>query len=125
MRLGRTRTILNAPPRHVVVIYNPVSGGGTAKRTVDHMVAPIFKLSRIDFTVVMTEYAGFAVEYVRGIDPDVVNGLLIAGGDGLVHECVTGYSTHPDYQQLRQRVPIGICPSGTANAMAVSVCPLC
>ena len=56
MRLGRARTALSAPPRHIVVIYNPVSGGGASKRLVDHMVAPIFKLARIDFTAIRTEY---------------------------------------------------------------------
>lgn len=41
----------------------------------------------------------------------------MAGGDGLVHEVITGYFRHPDHENL-SRVPVGIIPSGTANAMA-------
>ena len=31
--------------RHILVIYNPVSGGGASKRLLDHMIAPVFKVS--------------------------------------------------------------------------------
>lgn len=72
MRIGRTRAALGVPARHIVVIYNPVSGGGASKRLVDHMVGPVFKLAKVDFTAIRTEYAGFAISYVAGIDPTTV-----------------------------------------------------
>lgn len=42
---------------------------------------------------------------------------MVAGGDGLVHEVVTGYFAHAN-QELIQELAIGIVPGGTANAMA-------
>lgn len=103
--------------RNIVVIYNPVSGAGAAKRLVQHMVVPILKLTGLKFTIVETQYRRHAVEYMQTLDLDSVDGVIISGGDGLVHEVVTGYFLHPNQERMRL-VPIGICPSGTANAMA-------
>lgn len=50
-------------------------------------------------------------------DLSTVQGIIIAGGDGLVHEVVTGYFQHPDQEGIH-KIPVGITPSGTANAMA-------
>ena len=102
--------------RHITVLYNPVSGGGcvtpyshleaagrlrprsfplltlssspssAAKRLVEHMVEPILKLAKMRYTIVPTEYRRFAVEYVKNLDCSSTDGIVIAGGDGLVHE---------------------------------------
>lgn len=50
------------------------------------------------------------------LDPATVDGVLVAGGDGLVHEVITGYFNNPN--SAMRDVPIGITPAGTANAMA-------
>eukprot|EP00050_Salpingoeca_kvevrii_P021000 m.105082 g.105082 ORF g.105082 m.105082 type:complete len:627 (-) comp9130_c0_seq2:2306-4186(-) len=106
--------------RHLTVIYNPVSGNGTAKKIVDHMVTPVFRLAHVEYDVVPTQYAGYAVEYMRELDISTTDGVIIAGGDGLVHEVVTGYCLRPDGGG---GIPVGIVPSGTANAMAHDLHP--
>eukprot|EP00039_Didymoeca_costata_P025376 m.13110 g.13110 ORF g.13110 m.13110 type:complete len:503 (-) comp4793_c0_seq2:81-1589(-) len=105
-----------AADRHLTVVYNPISGAGVAKKIVDHFVEPVLRLAGLRYDIVATEYRGFAIEYLMKIDPTKTDGVLIAGGDGLVHECVTGYFRRPDVKEID--LPLGLIPSGTANAMA-------
>lgn len=102
--------------RHITILYNPVSGAGIAKRLVEHMVEPVLKLAGCKFTTIQTEYRGFAIDFMLSLDPTKTDGILIAGGDGLVHEVCTGYFRRPDAAELD--IPLGLVPSGTANAMA-------
>eukprot|EP00041_Stephanoeca_diplocostata_P032402 m.1037191 g.1037191 ORF g.1037191 m.1037191 type:complete len:300 (-) comp24141_c1_seq2:90-989(-) len=37
-RVGHAREILQLPRRHIILVYNPVSGGGKSKLMVDHVV---------------------------------------------------------------------------------------
>lgn len=104
--------------RHITVIYNPVGGGGKAKRMVAHMVVPILQLTKLKFTVMPTLYRRHAVKLVKEIDIDSTNGIIVCGGDGLVHEVITGYFAHPEHDRLKEKIHVGITPCGTANAMA-------
>lgn len=104
--------------RHVTVIYNPVGGGGKARTLVGSMVVPILQLTKHRFTVMPTKFRRHAVEILRNLDIDSTNAIIVCGGDGLVHEVITGYFLHPKLEKLKSSIPIGICPCGTANAMA-------
>ncbi|EDQ88820.1 uncharacterized protein MONBRDRAFT_32642 [Monosiga brevicollis MX1] len=118
-RLGESRGP-NYIPRHILVVFNPISGGGAAKRLVSHIVLPVLERTRTDYTVQATEYKRHAVQLMRDLDPEMYDGIIVAGGDGLVHEVITGYFTHRNQKAIR-KVPIGIVPSGTANAMATAL----
>lgn len=89
--LGASRLASREKRRQLTIIYNPVSGNGTAKKIIDRLVTPVFRAALVEFDVVPTQYAGFAMEYVEELDISKLDGLMIAGGDGLVHEVVTGY----------------------------------
>lgn len=102
--------------RHLTVLYNPISGAGVAKKLVEHMVEPVLRLAGASYDVVATEYRGFATEFMLKLDPSKTTGVLICGGDGLVHEVVTGFFRRPDHATIN--VTLGLVPSGTANAMA-------
>lgn len=102
--------------RHIIVLYNPISGAGVAKKLVDNMVEPVLRLSGCKYTIQATEYRGYAIEYMLKLDPESCDGVLIVGGDGLVHEVVTGYFRRPDIEKID--VTLGLVPCGTANAMA-------
>lgn len=90
--------------RHITVIYNPVGGGGKAKRLVGHMVVPILQLTRLKFKVVPTQYRCHAVELVRDLDLESTDGIIVCGGDGLVHEVITGYFQHPNQELIHKKV---------------------
>ena len=55
------RVRLRLRHRHITVIYNPVGGGGKAKRLVAHMVVPVLQLAKLRFTVTPTQYRSHAV----------------------------------------------------------------
>lgn len=162
-RVGQQRLADEAPPRHLTLLYNPVSGDGTAKRIVDRLVTPVLRAAEVQYDVVPTQYAGYATEYLQDMNLDSCDGILIAGGDGLVAEVITGYlyaamtaatavadplpvsvarttSTQPllvhligflpmptsyspplsrsNREDKGRGIPVGIIPSGTANALA-------
>lgn len=41
--------------RRITIIYNPVSGGGKAKRIVAHLVEPVLQLAKVPYTVMATQ----------------------------------------------------------------------
>eukprot|EP00039_Didymoeca_costata_P004887 m.76845 g.76845 ORF g.76845 m.76845 type:complete len:834 (+) comp12585_c0_seq1:102-2603(+) len=114
--VGIGRTLKNQK-RHVIIVYNPVSGSGKAKKNVENMVIPILEIAGVNFQVIATEYRGFAREFAKDFDYTRTNGLVVAGGDGLVSEVVTGLYLRSD-NLIESGFPVGIVPSGTANAMA-------
>lgn len=81
---------LNCPPRHVMLIYNPISGGGKSKALVDDVVVPIFRMAGVDFTLIRTEFQGFCTKYIKTLAVGSCDCIAIAGGDGLLLEAVTG-----------------------------------
>lgn len=117
-RIGQAREIMDLPRRHVVLIYNPVSGGGRSKTMIDHIIVPVFRLARVNFTLVRTECRGFASSYIQSMDRSTVHCLAISGGDGLVQECITGIFSREDAHDFTEEVDVSIIATGTANAMA-------
>eukprot|EP00048_Salpingoeca_helianthica_P005630 m.89768 g.89768 ORF g.89768 m.89768 type:complete len:759 (-) comp13673_c1_seq1:46-2322(-) len=100
----------------ITVIYNPVSGAGTARKIAEQTVVPVLRLAGLEVLVVPTTHRGFATSYAASMDLKVSNTIVICGGDGLVSEVITGLMNRgPD---IKEQVFVGIVPSGTANAMA-------
>ena len=94
--------------RHVTVIYNPKGGGGKAKTYVSKMVVPVLELAKLKFTVQPTKYRNHAVEILRDLNPERTDAVIVCGGDGLVHEAITGYFQNPQQDLIHKRVAIGI-----------------
>eukprot|EP00038_Savillea_parva_P008897 m.179899 g.179899 ORF g.179899 m.179899 type:complete len:534 (+) comp14880_c0_seq1:210-1811(+) len=117
-RVGAAREALNCPPRHILLIYNPISGGGRSKALVDNVVVPVFRLAGVDFTLVRTEFQGFCSKYIKTLAVGNCDCIAIAGGDGLLLEAVSGYMGHSDTAGLMAHSPLASIPTGTANAMA-------
>jgi len=90
-KVGDQRAFAGASKRHLTILYNPISGDGTAKRIVDKLVTPVLRAAFVEYDVVPTQYAGYATEYVHDMKLDGCDGILIAGGDGVVAEVITGY----------------------------------
>ena len=96
--------------KKLVLFYNPVSGHAAFKNKLDGMIEA-FQRRRILLLLYRTKKEGnedFAA-FVREVEPD---GILAAGGDGTVHECVNIMMKH----QLD--LPLGIIGSGTSNDFA-------
>ena len=96
--------------KKLVLFYNPVSGHAAFKNKLDWMIEA-FQRRGILLLLYRTKKEGneeFA-SFVRAVQPD---GILAAGGDGTVHECVNLMVRHG------LNIPIGIIGSGTSNDFA-------
>ena len=105
------------PARHVTVILNPVAGGNKKCRDdYETYCAPLFHLAGLKVSLVTTEGEGQARELMEIMDN--TNCIVVAGGDGTVHEAVTGLLRRPDVNLATKRFPIGILPLGKNNNVA-------
>ncbi|MFX1511836.1 MAG: diacylglycerol/lipid kinase family protein [Promethearchaeota archaeon] len=89
-------------------ITNPVSRGGKNKNAPDRIKKYLDSLNQgIDYSILVAEWAGHAVELAREnrADYDVI---VSSGGDGTVNEVANGVGIHNSTR-------IGILPLGTGN----------
>lgn len=96
--------------KKLVLFYNPVSGHAALKNKLDWLVES-FQRRGVIIIPYRTKKEGDSdfVNFCNEIKPD---GILAAGGDGTVHECVN-LMMHGDIE-----VPMGILGSGTSNDFA-------
>ena len=93
------------------VIMNPVSGGGDHAPTVRRLA------ERHGYSVVETEAESDGVALARAAATDGVDVLAACGGDGTVHEIVTGLADSDALDTVR----FGVVPAGTANIFASDI----
>ncbi|MCB2100129.1 MAG: diacylglycerol kinase family lipid kinase [Rhodobacterales bacterium] len=105
---------VSGPPavgRRLLVIRNPVAGrrhGGRFARIMGHLWSLGCKV-----TVIETRFRGDAEAIAAEIDPDTVDVVVAAGGDGTINEVING---------LKGRdIPLAIVPLGTANVLAAEI----
>ena len=94
----------------LVLFYNPVSGHAAFKNKLDWIVEA-FQRRGILLLLYRTKREGNEdfVEFLREVKPE---GVLAAGGDGTVHECVNLLVKN------NIDLPLGIIGSGTSNDFA-------
>jgi diacylglycerol kinase (ATP) len=93
----------------LVIIANPVAGGGRAYRSVQdylrHRTHPDCKFEIL--TTRSRDHAGLLARELAADPPDL---LAICGGDGTLNE-VASHIPHPPF-------PVALLPAGTANVVA-------
>lgn len=116
-RVGGNKTALR--PRYLVII-NPFGGERRARHVYDTIVQPMLAEAQIEHDLSPTQYRTHAKLLAHSVKKDLYQGLLVVGGDGLLHECINGllsrrdWATTPDFY-------LGIIPAGTSNAIARSL----
>ncbi|KAI1299394.1 Acylglycerol kinase, mitochondrial [Halotydeus destructor] len=98
--------------RHVTVVLNPVAKGRKAKSQYEQYAAPILNCAGIKLSVIQTEAEGQARDILEIMDN--TDAVVIAGGSGTIHECVTGSLRRAD----KKLYPIGVLPIGNKNVSA-------
>lgn len=102
-------TLLGKSP-HLLVLVNPISGGGHGKRLAPSL-PDIFKHYGQTAQVVLLSGTGSALETISTCTSEY-GGIVAVGGDGTVNEVATAvYRTCPEK-------PIGIIPLGLSNCLA-------
>lgn len=109
--------------RKFVVFVNPKSGSGTALKIWRQTVCPMFQEAGIEVTLIVTEYANHAKEYVSNMNhlTAAVEAVVIIGGDGLLFEVVNGIADREDSAQVWQRLVLAPIPGGTGNGLIKSI----
>lgn len=102
--------------RHLQIIINPVSGRGQAAQIFER-VRPLFERSNLEYTVTETFSAIDTKNVVRELDLSKIDGLVIVGGDGTIHDAIAGLMSRSD-RDIAIKTPLGIIPGGTGNGLS-------
>ncbi|KAF9431370.1 hypothetical protein BGZ76_000404 [Entomortierella beljakovae] len=89
------------------VLRNEVMSGDAAHKIVERFMSD-------------TEYGRHAVDIAHNLDLQELDTLVVVSGDGVLHEVINGLLTRPDWDKAR-KLPIGIVPAGSGNAIATSI----
>ena len=103
-------------PRHLQIIINPVSGRGQTGLIFER-VRPLFDRSNLKYTVTETVSAIDTQNVVRELDLSKIDGLVIVGGDGTIHNAIAGLMSRSD-SETAIKTPLGIIPGGTGNGLS-------
>ncbi|KAI7859378.1 ATP-NAD kinase-like domain-containing protein [Circinella umbellata] len=128
-KVGETQTFCQLVMGHIYeginvgrrfkVLVNPFSGQGHAKKIFQEKVAPVFKSAQCKVDYQETEYQGHATEIAKDLDIDAFDAIVTVSGDGIIHEVINGFSQRSDARTALKKVPLGVIPGGTGNALSI------
>lgn len=98
------------------IFLNPTSGKKKS-RIVFQQIRPLLDNSNLEYTLTETTRPGQIKDNLSQINLSEIDGVIIVGGDGSIHEAVNGLMNHQDWQKAILK-PIGIIPAGTGNGLA-------
>lgn len=99
-----------SPPKRLLVIANPISGGGRSRALVPALCAAL-QARGVTAESYFTTCSGDASARAQQAADEAWDGLIAAGGDGTVNEVLNGM------QDLDR--PLGFLPLGTANVLGL------
>jgi len=111
--------------RRLLCILNPLAGSGRANYLFDKLARPILEAANAQLDVKVTTAPGEAVHIARDLVLDAVDGIVICGGDGSVHEVVEGLVSRPDAQKACSSLSLTHLPGGSGNAIAQNIAAEC
>ncbi|KAF5903960.1 sphingosine kinase 2, partial [Clarias magur] len=106
--------------RRLLLLVNPYSGRGLAMQWCQTHILPMISEANISYNLIQTERQNHARELISEISLNEWDGIVIASGDGLLHEVINGLMDRPDWEEAI-KTPVGILPCGSGNALAGSV----
>ncbi|MGF1541503.1 MAG: diacylglycerol kinase family protein [Pleurocapsa sp.] len=112
---------IDAPPqpRRLQILINPNSGKQKAWQIFE-LVRPLLTRSNLEFMVTETFSGEDTKHKVREMDLSTVDGLVVVGGDGTIHDAIAGLMSRQDGDRAIQ-TPIGVIPGGTGNGLCKSL----
>ncbi|KAI3353035.1 hypothetical protein L3Q82_019607 [Scortum barcoo] len=120
LRDGLFMNMLSRPCR-MMLLVNPQSGKGQALTLYNNHIQRMLNEAGIPHTLVITELAEPRPRAGEGeTDLSQWDALVIMSGDGLLFEVINGLLERPDWEEAI-RIPLGILPGGSGNALAASI----
>jgi len=96
-------------PRRLLVIANPISGRGNARRLLPHF-DELAAAAGVGIEIALTERAGHGRELAATAAGRGFDGVVAVGGDGTVNEIINGLGP--------RGLPLMVIPQGTGNVLA-------
>lgn len=102
-------------PRQFHIFVNPYSGQKHGDR-IFKQIQPVLEKSYVTWQLTRTQGSGDTQQFVYQMDLTHLDGLIVVGGDGTVHEVINGLMSRGDWETAI-KTPIGIIPAGTGNGL--------
>ncbi|KAJ2859559.1 Sphingosine kinase 1 [Coemansia aciculifera] len=103
-----------------LVFLNPISGRRKGQKLFDSIVKPIFEIGCTPYTLIVTESASHAAEFIEHEDLGSYSCVVAMGGDGILHDILNGFLRRSDWPKFKS-LPLGAIPAGTGNGLAKSL----
>lgn len=117
-----------SPP--LIVIYNPVSGHGTANSFLNSHVIPLLSThgqqpasDRIFETQSAAHAGQLVLEFLNPRESEEEFTIVLLSGDGTLHDIINALEAPPVFDPRRSRISFVLVPCGTANALYSSLFP--
>lgn len=118
LKYSREKVSPETAIKRVTVFLNPIANGERGKFLYDKNVAPLLHLSGLDVRLVRLEKNSEANMYMREIDLNDTDCIVVAGGNATLNEVISGLVNRADAKEFLSRIPIGIIPIGENNSFA-------
>ncbi|KAI8983771.1 ATP-NAD kinase-like domain-containing protein [Pilobolus umbonatus] len=108
--------------KRLLVLINPTSGRGKTKEIFEYNVRSVFEYAKCSVDVKYTGHQGHGVQIAQDLDINKYDAVVTVSGDGTIHEVINGFLKRPDANEVLKKIPIGVIPGGTGNAISLSMC---
>ncbi|MEL6494877.1 MAG: diacylglycerol kinase family protein [Cyanobacteria bacterium J06623_7] len=105
--------------RRLQVVINPNSGRQKAGK-IFQQGRQVFDRANLEYDVIETTSTQETKSSIFNLNLDQLEGLVIVGGDGTVHDAIAALMSRPDRDRAI-KLPLGIIPGGTGNGLCKSI----
>jgi sphingosine kinase len=130
-----TTTEKSSSPKKYLIVVNPRSGPKRNSAVLcEEKVQPMLEQAGIQCDVCVTTHAHHAEERMLQViatatstagpletDVSEYDGLILMGGDGVIHEALNGIMARADSAAVLQKLKVGVVGCGTSNGFATSL----
>ncbi|RMY38132.1 hypothetical protein D0866_02813 [Hortaea werneckii] len=107
--------------KRIKVLVNPYGGQGQALKFWTREAEPILAAARCEVDVEKTGYRGHATDIAEKLDPEGVDVVACASGDGLPHEVFNGLAKQKNARRALRKVAVTQLPCGSGNGMSLNL----
>ena len=107
--------------KRAMVLVNPHSGRGNARRLYSKQIEPLLRAARCEFVGVETRHTGEGLTISESLDINAFDMVVVCSGDGLAHEVFNGLGNRPDASKALSKLAIAHIPCGSGNGLSYNL----
>jgi diacylglycerol kinase family enzyme len=104
--------------KRVTIFLNPIANQERGRFLYEKNVAPLLHLAGLDVRLIRLDKNSEANEYMKEIDMNDTDCIVVAGGNATLNEVISGLISRPDASEFLRRISIGVIPIGETNKFA-------